>query len=317
MHSKLISTYDLADNWFIERKQVRSKAWSANERPTAPKGTDARGRLIRRQDGAFYDVKLYNTVMGRLFKPEYINGHRIERRCYLGYPSPLSREFMSQALNLGYLNRVFVNGKLCILPIYDKSMPGGDFSTELVYINGELDTSCSRHTPHYKNVSTDEDKKRRATIAKHFENYILLAQLRIPEFEASAELSQRAGMPFSGAGGVTKSYGDAMQDILAGNPDTESVNLFFAMCQSAFNTIASKRGYEQRDFQLRSRWGGGNQQHSPLDKLDKPVTAEDLRRAVIGRINMALCINGQSGTVEIPQFVVESEYPKSNITLYR
>ena len=316
MHSKLVSTYELADQWFNERKQVRSTAWGAHERPTAPKGTDPRGRLIRRQDGAYYDVVLYRTIMGRLFKPEYINGQRIERRCYMGHPSPLSREFMSLALSLGYLNRVFVNGKRCILPIYDKSMPGGDFSTELVYVNGVLDTAQSRHTPHYKRVSTDEDKKRRAAIAKEFETYILLAQLRIPEFEVNVNLANSIGAPFSGAGNA-RSYGDAMQDILAGNPDAVSVDLFFAMCQDAFNTIASKRGYAQANFQMKSRWGGGQQHHSFLEHLDKPITPEDLRRAVLLRINTALNIGGQSGTVEIPQFVVESEYPRSNITLYK
>ena len=318
MHSKNISTYDLADKWFNERKQVRSTAWGAHERPTAPKGTDARGRLIRRQDGDFYDVKLYNTVMGRLFKPEYINGQRIERRCFLGYYTPLSLEFARQSLSLSHINRIIVDGKRCILPIYDKSMPSNDFSTELVYVNGELDTSCSRHTPHYKRVSTDEDKKRRAEIAKRFETYLLLAQLRMPEFEVNVDLNNSLGAPFGGMGDArSRSYGDAMQDILAGNPDAESVDVFFTMCQVAFNTIASKRGYEQPGFQMKSRWGGGKQHHSFLEHLDKPVTAADLRRAVLGRVNMALGINGQSGTVEIPQFVVESEYPRSNITLYK
>lgn len=316
MHSKLVSTYELADKWFNERKQVRSTAWGAHERPTAPKGTDPRGRLIRRHDGDHYDVVLYRTVMARLYKPQVIDGQRIEHRCFMGYGSPLSREFMSLALNLSPINGVFVNGKRCILPIYDRNIPGSDFSTELVYVNGVLDTAQSRHTPHYKRVSTDEDKKRRAAIAKEFETYILLAQLRIPEFEVNVNLANSIGAPFSGAGNA-RSYGDAMQDILNGSPDAVSVDLFFAMCQDAFNTIASKRGYAQANFQMKSRWGGGQQHHSFLEHLDKPVTAEDLRRAVLLRINTALNIGGQSGTVEIPQFVVESEYPRSNITLYK
>lgn len=314
MQIKSLYTYDLADKWFNERKQVRSTAWGAHERPTAPKGTDPRGRLIRRQDGAYYDVVLYRTIMGRLFKPEVIDGQRVERRHYMGHYSPLSREFMWKALNLWRCNSVFVEGKRLILPIYDKSMPGSDFSAEFVYVDGALDMSQSRHTPHYKRVSTAEDKQRRAKVAKVFENYILLAQMRIPEFEASAELSNRIGAPFSGSGNLTQ-YSNAMEDILAGNPDAVSVILFFAMCQDAFNTVASKRGYQQGDFQLTRRWGVPNTA-SPIENLDKPVTPADLRRAVMGRVNAALHIKGQSGTVEIPQFVVESEYPKSNITLY-
>jgi hypothetical protein len=315
MHSKNISTYELADKWFNERKAVRSTAWGSHERPTAPKGTDPRGRLIRRHDGEYYDVKLYNTVMGRLFKPEVINGQRIERRCYMGHYSPLSREFMGKALNLSRYNSMFVEGKRRIVPVYDKSMPGSDFSAEFVYVDGALDIAQSRHTPHYKHVSTDEDKKRRAAVAKQFENYILLAQMRIPEFEASATLTTSLGTPFRGAANA-RAYAEAMEDILTGSPDAVSVNLFFAMCQEAFDTIASKRGYAQGDFQLRSRWGG-KQAQSPLENLDKPVTPEDLRRSVLLRVNSALNIGGQSGTVEIPQFVVESEYPKSNISLYK
>jgi hypothetical protein len=315
MHNKLVSSYDLADKWFNERKRVRSTAWSDNERPTAPKGTDPRGRLIRQHEGAYYDVKLYNTVMGRLFKPEFINGQRIERRCYLGYGTPLSREFMGQALGVAPLNRVFADGQRRILPVYDKSMMGSDFSAELMYVNGELDTALSKHTQHYKRVSTDEDKHHRANVAKQFENYILLAQMRLPEFEAGAELTQRIGAPFSGSGHPTQ-YSNAMEDILTGSPDATSVGLFFALCQDAFNTVASKRGYEQGNFQLVRRWGAKNTS-SPIEQLEKPVTPADLRRAVMGRVNMALCINSQSGRVEIPQFVVESEYPKSNITLYK
>jgi hypothetical protein len=314
MQVKSLDTYTKADNWFNERKQVRSKAWSIHERPTAPKGTDQRGRLIRHPDGEYYDIMLYTTTMARLFKPEVIDGKRVERRNYLGYASPLSYQFMSDALWLRPVNRVHVKGEKRILPIYTRAMPGSDFSAELTYVDDVLDVVRSCHTRHFRRVSTTEDKARRAEVAKRFEPYIMLAQMRLPEFEASAVLSARSGAPFGGDSSSKHKYSVALPRLFEGNPDPASTNEFFDMCQMVYTTMASKRGYDQPNFSLGSSWS--NRTSDPASKLDKPITPDEFRRALLYRINTAMDVDKKSGQEEIPQFVVESGYPHSNVNVW-
>jgi hypothetical protein len=314
MQIKSLDTYARADDWFNERKQVRSKAWSVHERPTAPKGTDQRGRLIRHPDGEYYDISLYKTTMARLFKPEVINGQRIERRYYLGHASPLSYQFMSDALWLRPVNRVHVKGEKRVLPIYTRAMPDSDFSAELVYVDDELDLEQSKHTRHFRRVSTTEDKARRAEVAKRFESYIMLAQMRLPEFEASAVLSARSGAPFGGDSSGKHKHSVALPRIFEGNPDPASTNEFFEMCQMVYTTMASKRGYDQSGFYLGHSWQKNTP--DPASKLEKPITPDEFRRGLLSRINTAMDVDKKSGQEEIPQFVVESEYPRSNINLW-
>lgn len=314
MQIKTLDTYARADDWFNERKQVRSKAWSFRERPTAPSGTDARGRLIRGQDGEYYDITLYKTTMARLFKPEVIDGQLTERRNYLGHASMLSYEFMASAFRLHPVNRVIINGERRVVPIYTRSMPGSDFSAELVYVDDVLDVVRSCHTRHFRRVSTTGDKARRAEVAKRFESYIMLAQMRLPEFEASAVLSARSGAPFGGDPSSKHKYSVALPRLFGGNPDPASTNEFFEMCQMVYTTMASKRGYDQDSFSLGSSWS--NKTADPASKLEKPITPDEFRRGLLSRINTAMDVDKKSGQEEIPQFVVESEYPRSNINLW-
>jgi hypothetical protein len=314
MQVKSLDTYTKADKWFNERKQVRSKAWSAHERPTAPKGTDQRGRLIRHPDGEYYDIMLYTTTMARLFKPEVIDGKRVERRYYLGYPSSLSCEFMNNALWVRPVNKVHVKGEKRIVPIYTRAMPGSDFSAELVYVEDVLSLEMSKHTRHFRRVSTTEDKARRAEVAKRFEPYIMLAQMRLPEFEASAVLSARSGAPFGGDSTSTQKYSIPLFRLSEGIPTPADTNEFFEMCQMVYTTMASKRGYDQPNFNLGSSWS--NRTSDPASKLERPITPDEFRSALLYRINAAMDVGKKSGQEEIPQFVVESGYPHSNVNVW-
>jgi hypothetical protein len=53
----------------------------------------------------------------------------------------------------------------------------------------------------------------------------------------------------------------------------------------------------------------------PIDKLEKQVTPSEFRTAIVGRINRLTGANERTELVEIPQFVVESDYPRTNIVL--
>ena len=76
--------------------------------------------------------------------------------------------------------------------------------------------------------------------------------------------------------------------------------------------LASKRAYKQRGFTLRPVW----QSTAPIDgieKLEKQITADEVRKAVSTRILKALDLCKKSIKQPIPQFVVEKDYPRSNV----
>jgi len=56
-----------------------------------------------------------------------------------------------------------------------------------------------------------------------------------------------------------------------------------------------------------------NRNVDPIDKLEKQITPSEFRTAIVGRINRLTGGDQRSEVVEIPQFVVESEYPRTNI----
>ena len=266
------------------------------------------------QDGEYYDIVLYQTIMGRMYRPEIVDGKSIERRHYMGHYSPLSQEFMRHCLSVYARNRTSANGKVHIVPVYTRAMPGSNFSAELLYVDGVLDMESSRHTKHYRYLSSKADKEKRVEIAKRFANYIMLAQMRMPEYEAEAVLNTLAGAPFGGDGALNR-YHDAMYEIFEGYADTDATDKFFEMCQTTFVTMASKRGYNQNNFRMVGRWSSAKDS-DPASKLEKPITPDEFRRGILRRINTVMAAAGKSTPVEIPQFVVESEYPRTNISVY-
>jgi len=127
-----------------------------------------------------------------------------------------------------------------------------------------------------------------------------LAQMRMPEFHNNAEVTRNTGAPFSG--GSERRYQESIIDMAEGSTDQIAINHFFELCQNAYDVLASKRAWKQRGFSL------GN-----YHKLEKPITPSEFRTAIIGRINRLTGGDQRSEKVEIPQFVVESDYPRTNI----
>jgi hypothetical protein len=198
-----------------------------------------------------------------------------------------------------------------IAPIYHRSSlhhDGEPFSADYHYVDGVLDTTKSVHTRHYRKVSSKEDRAERAEVSKLFEPYIMLAQMRMPEFHNNAEVTRNTGTPFSG--GSERRYQDSICAMAEGSTDQIAINHFFELCQNAYDVLASKRAYKQRGFSLGS-WQ--NRTVDSIDKLEKQITPPEFRTAIIGRINRLTGRDQRSEKVEIPQFVVESDYPRTNI----
>jgi hypothetical protein len=309
-HMPYVRTYAEAEEQFNKRGAVRSKNWAENERPIYK--TYHHYRVVKHAE--YYDLMLYRTVMARYFTPQTIDGKLHERCLYMGDQSITSRDFMYHVLGVERgLREVMPDGTKVIAPIYHRSSlhhDGESFSADYLYVDGVLDTTKSVHTRHYRKVSSKDDKAQRAEMVKRFEPYIMLAQMRMPEFHNNAEVTRNAGTPFSG--GSERRYQESVIDMAEGSTDQIAINHFFELCQNAYDVLASKRAYKQRDFSL------GNYQNrnvDPIDKLEKQITPSEFRTAIVGRINRLTGAHERTELVEIPQFVVESDYPRTNIVL--
>jgi hypothetical protein len=254
--------------------------------------------------------------MARYYEPTLIDGKQHERRLFIGDNSITSKDFMHYVLGKDSWRRV-ENSQVgeVIAPVYNKAFTyDGDtpFSADFMYVDGVLDTTKSAHTEHYRMVSGNEDKTARAEILKKFDNYLMLVQMRLPEFAAEVTLSDNLGRPWGG--GAVSDYDSrkCVEKIADDSATSNDIHEFFEMCQDAFNVLASKRAYKQRDFLLSPRW----QSTAPVDgieKLEKQITADEMRKAVSSRILKALDLEKKSVKQTIPQFVVEKDYPRSNV----
>lgn len=309
----MIRSYNDAVKAFNVRGPVRSSAWGNNERPL---DRLYKHKKIIQHDGHF-DIVLYKTVMARFYKP-IVDDRNVEheRRLYLGHPSLTSRKFMWEMLgHFGQLGGMHGIPDGVVVPIYNKYfMQDGDacFSADLMFVGGKLDISRSKHTPHYRTVSSKEDRQKRADVVRKMEVYINLALMRMPEFAAEASLSRKLGWTFGGEGYVHE-YAQAMRPMLADAPidGADDVETFFHMCQMAYNTIASKRGMEQQDFTMGGLWTANS---DPVSKLNKPITTDEFRRAIVERIYKYAGVKHGSKRVELSQFPQRKDYPRTNIS---
>jgi len=316
--------YDEALATFAMRGAVRSSKWQPNERPLDPKPV-SHHRLIQGSNeyGNYFDIKLYQTIMARFYEPKVEDGKRVERRLYMGHASQTSRQFMSHTLRVECgVNSLWSDGvhadERTIMPIYTKHfMVDGDndtpFSLDAVYVDGVLDTAQSEHTPHYRLVADKDVRQFKQRVAAHFEPYIMLAQMRMPEFKAECKLDYRLGQAFGGEG-FNRAYYMAIQEMWESpEPRQQDIDVFFEMCQKAYDVIASKRGTKQADFNIKGYWYSRNNTESSIDELAKPIEANEFRRALLDRIQKYVGSNSMKKPEEVKQFPKHSEYPRSNI----
>ena len=315
--------YEQAEGTFNMRGAVRSKAWQPNERPLDPK-PQTHHKLIKGHNsyGTYYDIKLYQTVMARFYDPEMENDKRVERRLYMGHGSQTSRQFMYHTLgvNLGantqHDSAGLYSDDSIIMPIYDKHFmqdEGVMFSLDAFYVDGVFAPEYSHHTPHYRLVADKDVRQHKIKVAAHFEPYIMLAQMRMPEFKASCTLDYKYGRAFGGEG-FNRAFYMAVQELWTDpEPRQQDIDVFFAMCQTAYDIIASKRGADQEDFTMGGSWYSRSQTANTVDDLKKPIEMVEFRRAILDRIHKYVGSNSLKKPEEVKQFPKNSEYPRSNI----
>ena len=300
-----VRTYDEAEKQFNQRGAVRSTKWANNERPLYKRYH--KYRVVKYAE--YYDLILYNTVMARYYAPTVVDGKKHERRLYKGDHSVTSRDFMSHVLGISRAHELTLpDGRRIVAPIYYMTFlhdDGANFSADYRYVDGVIDTANSAHTKHYRKTSSAEDKAERAELVKSFEPYIMLAQMRMQEFYTNVRISRDSGKPFGGAS--EQMFQESIIDMAEGSTDQIAINYFFELCQSTYNVLASKRGYKQKDFRVYST------SVDTIDKLEKQITPTEFRTAIVGRINRLTGADKRTEAVEIPQFVVEKDYPHTNI----
>ena len=319
----LCRNYDEAHATFALRGAVRSKQWQPNERPLDPKPRTEH-KLIEGSSeyGKYYDVKLYSTTMARFYEPKVEDGKRVERRLYMGHASQTSQQFMRHTLSVDLgLNVHWRRGdrdSQHVWPIYTKHFKydGNEpFSLDACFVDGVIDPARSQHTPHYRLVADNDVRQFKQRVAAHFEPYIMLAQMRMPEFRAECQIKHDLGRRFGGEG-FNRAYYMAIQEMWTDpEPRQQDIDVFFEMCQAAYNVIASKRGMEQPDFQIRGTWWSRQQStpDSTVEDLDRPIEMPEFRRAILDRIHKYVGSNSMKKPEEVKQFVKYSEYPRSNI----
>jgi hypothetical protein len=306
-----ITNYETADRFFTNTRRPRTSRWAEHQRPLR-NTAQTHYRIERKNDGEHYDLVLYGTVMGRLYRPAEDGS---QRRLYINHYSNTSKQYLDRVCDMRTVNRKrTTTGEIVIAPMYMRECvtdyDGKGFSIDMTFTNAGLDVSRSSHTPHVKFVSTDADKQDRKRILKNFENYVMLAVMRMPEFKANVDLDVRAGQPFS-SGTHSGNFKHALLDMDAGTASQAQLNHFFEMCQDTYNTLASKRGYKQKNFILSNYWRS-NTTVSTIDELEQPITEKDFAKSVNTRLLRILHGDAKSGKQPIPQFPREEEYTASN-----
>ena len=260
--------------------------------------------------------------MARFYEPKVEDGKRVERRLYMGHNSQTSQQFMRYTLSVDLgLNIHWTpedRDNQPVWPIYTKAfMYDGDndtpFSLDAVFVDGVLDPAQSEHTKHYRLVADKDVRQHKIKVAAHFEPYIMLAQMRMPEFRASCTLDYKYGRAFGGEG-FNRAFYMAVQELWTDpEPRQQDIDVFFAMCQTAYDIIASKRGSNQEDFTMGGSWYSRSQTANTVDDLKKPIEMVEFRRAILDRIHKYVGSNSLKKPEEVKQFPKNSEYPRSNI----
>jgi hypothetical protein len=303
-----LRNYNHAHTYFEGRaKPPRSKNYAINERPLASV-SGAHYKIIKGEN--YYDIKLYSTIMARYYAPDADGG---ERKLYMGHNSITSRSFMWQVLYIGGVNDTASDKGQVILPVYSRSSiedNGTPFSLDAYFKDDKLITSKSSHTPHYKFLSNTADKSERAQKKANLANFVMLATMRLPDYKDNVTLDHSMGRPF-GEYNFVHHADDAVKGIINGTPTEENINTFFKVGQAVYDMLASKRGYEQQEFNL-STWRGNK---STIDDLAKPITESDFEVAMTKRCLVIAGAYKRSERIEIPQFPLVGDYPRSNVNV--
>ena len=321
-----IPNYAEADKYFAEvQPHSRCKKYMPHQRslkPNRPSGNE-HYRIEKHNDGEYYDLILYQTTMARYYKPDPDGSERV---LYNGHNSNTSKQFMWQVSGVWSHMKRYILGsdERVVAPLYPHNPfvdKNDKFCADLVLVNTgdgiRIDTARSKHTPHYRYISSPEDKQQRAHLRALLRPFLDLMHLRMPEFFAACEIDPRVGQPFSGTEykySTRSAVIDMLNSVTVGTtPTEESVQAFFELCQNCYDTLASKRGYAQNDFRIDYYNQHAN---STVHDLQKQVTEKDLEKSVMQLVHRLADTHSRSGKELMPQFMPADDYPRKGLAYH-
>jgi hypothetical protein len=274
----------------------------------------------------WYDVILYRTPMARFYKPE---GAR--RRVLLnGHNTTMSNQFRWSVLRYGrrFNTQAIFEGMeyTAIVPIHTRNSitdKGEQFCVDMWFDDYLLDVAASKHTRHYTRKSSDEDKQQRKDVRQAVQGVLLMACMKLHEYERDAEVSKHYVYAFSNEATPQRDEYFAMQCFVDGDFNQDALTTFLGTtAQKAYNSLAShrldKEGKLKYEHDLYTwanyqRKPSGIEQATPYD-LEQRVTEKDLETRLWNTIKRTTSLCTQSKAVELPQFA--DVLPTSNITTY-
>jgi hypothetical protein len=198
--------YPAAVRHFEATKLPRGTKWGEDERPLYNTRSH-HYRLVRGEDGAYYDVMLYRTTMLRMWKP---NEDGTRELCLRAHPSSASSMFMWSVCGFGYAPRfTTTEGDEVLVPLscwpqagkrvgLTPRIPDGFSALITLNAEGRLIRERSAHYMPYVNVMSDEDKAVRVEWSAKLATYIDMLMLRSSYYHAAAAPRMYNGRPFRG-----------------------------------------------------------------------------------------------------------------------
>ncbi len=313
-----VRSYEEADKLYTKTPTPRTRSrgryiWSDHQRPL---GTNRQWhyRVERHDNGEYYDVCLYHTVMARYYKPTD-EGRRVLLR---GHGSTTSKQFMSNVLAVrdGVVLTTDGGEKVVVpLPSNTRIKDVGDNFDASLWLdnNNMLVTSMSEHTPMYRSVRTKHDRENRAQARKIFEPYVTLAVIDMHQWQNDYAADYYLSKPFSSVSlsfTTTNSIKAVASAHMQGEiPREEDVQGIINLRVAAFLPLLSKRA--------RAEYRTTHHRVSIYcADLASPPSQQDVAKSMMRIIMKSLGLEARTGYEPLPQFMKAEDYPRSNVSPY-
>lgn len=311
-----VRSYEEADRLYTKTPAARTRSrgraiWSDHQRPL---GTNRQWhyRIERHDNGEYYDVCLYHTVMARYYKPTD-EGRRVLLR---GHGSTTSKQFMSNVLGVrdGVAMTTDDGEKVVVpLPSNPRTKDVGDNFDASLWLdhNNMLVTSKSEHTPMYRSVSTKHDRENRAQARKIFEPYVTLAVIDMHQWQNEYTADYRLSKPFSSVS-LSFTTRNSIKAVASAHmqgemPSEEDVQAVINLRVAAILPLLSKRA--------RAEYRTTHHRVSIYySDLANPPSQQDVAKSMMRIIMKSLGLEARTGYKPLPQFMKAEDYPRSSVS---
>ena len=305
-----LNYHDIHNKYENTRKPPRSKKYADNQRPLR---RVQEAHLMLQKDPHSYVIKINGVEVARYFEPEEDGTYQIAvRGLYATYDINLMHQFTRLYSRKMFTTDKGVEVQVPLNPFYKDQ--GKDFSAVLTFNSShQLVVEKSWHADVFKMVSTSEDKARRKSIKDQLDAFITLQMFKLPTLKDNAKVDADQGAPF---GEEKLSYSDQvdlqafLQHDTIQTEDPSFLALFDRVSQSAFDTLASKRVYNESPrllYAMHSYWGSRNPEEKAnaevkVREIVDSITPDEHKKSLITKLMKFAGKREGSQAVALPQF---------------